>query len=121
MADYYRLNADKTVTAIDDPARWAEAYEDREARRVGWTTLETGERISTVFLGLNHSIREDGPPLIFETMVFGPDDMMDHFCERYSTYADAVSGHERAVAMVKAHLAAGKTLSDLPYSFEESA
>ncbi|WP_166903861.1 hypothetical protein [Mycobacterium sp. DL440] len=27
--------------------------------------------VSTVWLGLNHSFTDDGPPIIFETMVFG--------------------------------------------------
>lgn len=51
-----------------------------------------------VFLGLDHSF-DDGPPLIFETMVFPSEsDYADLDCERYSTPAQAVAGH---AAMVK--------------------
>lgn len=54
--------------------------------------------ISTVFLGLDHQFG-DGPPLLFETMVFpGTEPGLDIACERYSTRAEALAGHE---AMVK--------------------
>jgi hypothetical protein len=61
--------------------------------------------VSTVHLGLNHQFGE-GPPLIFETMVFGADgneitSFMDLYCDRYSTEAEARAGHERVVAAVK--------------------
>lgn len=118
MADYYALNADKSVSPIDNTLDWAKAYEDREGRRVGLTELD-GARVSTVFLGLNHAFDPLGPPMIFETMVFPPDSSSDVFCERYSTYAKAEAGHVRAVALVKDHLAAGKPLSEMPYSFED--
>ncbi len=54
--------------------------------------------VSTVFLGLNHNFTDTGPPLLFETLVFGgkyADEM-----ERYATLDDALAGHERMVAHV---------------------
>ena len=54
-------------------------------------------RVSTVFLGLDHQ-HFDGPPLLFETMVFvgeHGDEM-----ERYSTWDEAVAGHDAMVAKV---------------------
>jgi hypothetical protein len=68
MAEYYRLNADHSVTPISDPQEWAIAFEDRDKRRVAKTKLPDGTMISTVFLGLNHAYG-DGPP-----MIFGPHD-----------------------------------------------
>ena len=60
--------------------------------------------VSTVWLGLNHNYA-DGPPLIFETMVFGREDAGksgdECFCERYSTEAQAVAGHSRVVEGVR--------------------
>jgi hypothetical protein len=56
-------------------------------------------RISTVWLGLNFQFG-DGPPLIFETMVFKDGDNLDpeRDCERYSTESDAIAGHAAMVA-----------------------
>lgn len=45
---------------------------ETEDRRVGNTKTLYGERLSTVFLGLDHSFG-GGRPLIFETMLFAPD------------------------------------------------
>ena len=51
--------------------------------------------VSTVWLGLNHSWWP-GPPLIFETMVFGGPDNEE--MERYATKEAALAGHDRWVA-----------------------
>jgi hypothetical protein len=55
-------------------------------------------RVSTVWLGLDHNWGP-GPPLIFETMVFGG--TMDEDQWRYPTEAVALAGHDQVVAMVK--------------------
>jgi hypothetical protein len=54
--------------------------------------------VSTVFLGLNHAW-DDGPPLLFETMVFrgGLSDEV----RRYSTWDEAVRGHIEMVWQVE--------------------
>lgn len=69
-----------------------------ENRRVAYTQL-VNATISTVFLALDHSFGEDGPPILFETMVFGGE--LDQEQERYSTWAEAEQGHERWVQKVK--------------------
>jgi len=77
--------------------QWAVSFEDRSAKRVAETTLPNGNWVSTVWLGLNHRFGE-GPPLIFETMAFlarGDGEELD--CDRYSTEAGAVVGHEAMV------------------------
>lgn len=55
-------------------------------------------RVSTVFLGLNHSY-EGGEPVLWETMVF--EGSLDGYQERYTSYEEALTGHEFAVQMVK--------------------
>lgn len=55
-------------------------------------------RVSTVFLGLDHG-DGDGPPLVFETMVFGGP--FDQWCDRCSTYDEAEAQHARAVAFCR--------------------
>jgi hypothetical protein len=75
---------------------WAKSFET-DKRRVAETTLLNGRLVSTVWMGLNHQFG-NGPPLIFETMVFGSkEDMRDLDCDRYSTEAEAIAGHARMV------------------------
>jgi hypothetical protein len=59
--------------------------------------------VSTVWLGLDHNW-SDGPPLIFETMVFGEGCDLDLECWRYSTLAAAEEGHAEVVTVVAATL-----------------
>lgn len=60
-------------------------------------TLPNGRWISTVWLGLDHSFG-DGPPLIFETMVFPSNgDLSEEDMDRYSTREEALVGHQRMV------------------------
>lgn len=54
--------------------KWALLYEQRDSDRiVGQTRTLYGEKLSTVWLGIDHSFGA-GPPLIFETMLFAPKD-----------------------------------------------
>lgn len=88
------------VPVLATPEVWAQDAERRSRRfdadpwRVART--EIGDiRVSTVFLGLDHSFLGQGPPLLFETMIFGGDregEMM-----RYSTWAEAELGHMEVV------------------------
>ena len=94
MSDHYILDRHNVVAT--DLMTWARWFEKAE-RRVDRT--EIGEVfISTVFLGLDHSFGE-GPPLLFETMVFGGP--LDQDMERYSTWDEAVAGHKAMVARVR--------------------
>ena len=54
--------------------KWAMLFEERGPHRiVGNTKTPYGERLSTVWLGLDHNFFPSGPPLIYETMLFAPD------------------------------------------------
>jgi hypothetical protein len=53
--------------------------------------------VSTVWLSVDHQFG-DGPPLIFETMVFDGDESSDLLCRRYSTMAQAKAGHAEVLA-----------------------
>lgn len=65
--------------------------------RVALTTVN-GITVSTVFLGIDHAY-SGGPPVLFETMVFGGP--LAEQCERYSTWDEAAAGHEAMVQRVK--------------------
>jgi len=95
MADKYILEGKEPVEAPDLMA-WARWFETAD-RHVAQT--EVGEaNVSTVFLGLDHSFGS-GPPLLFETMVFGGDS--DDTQERYPTWEEAEAGHAAVVERVK--------------------
>lgn len=90
MSDYYNRNG--------EPIRmneWAREFE--KDRTVAKTELPDGKTVSTVFLGLNHRFG-DGPPLIFETLVFNPGSYEDVDGDRYTTEEQAKAGHEAMVA-----------------------
>ena len=97
MSDKYVLDGHRAVPA-ESLVAWGRFFENRDARRVA--TTEVGEvRVSTVFLGLDHSFGE-GPPLLFETMVFGGP--LDEEMDRYTTWEQAEAGHAAMVERVKA-------------------
>jgi hypothetical protein len=68
---------------------WGEG-EDRCYRRVAWDEVAEGVSVSTIFLGMDHQFGA-GPPLVFETMVFGPYGGGEQY--RYATWDDAFAGH----------------------------
>lgn len=95
---YYDMDG-KPLSLVD----WTKAYGTN--RHVGDTYLHLRGhvyRVSTVWLGLNHAFRPDGPPLIFETMVFADGDMggLD-MMDRYATKAQAKKGHRRICRNVR--------------------
>jgi hypothetical protein len=62
--------SDELLPATD---KWALLLEQRDSNRiVGQTCTLYGEKLSTVWLGLDHNYSRTGPPLIFETMLFAP-------------------------------------------------
>ena len=81
------------------------AFESGTNRTVAFTRIVGDDppwviEVSTVHLVIDHQYG-DGPPLIFETMVFGDG---EGDCERYSTEQQAREGHTRMVAQVAAGL-----------------
>ena len=93
--DKHYILQDKKAMSVDllAWAKWLETADRHVAKD------EIGDvRISTVFLGLNHQWG-DGPPLLFETLVFGGkfNDEMD----RYSTWEEAKKGHAEMVERVR--------------------
>lgn len=71
-------------------------------KRFLWRTETAYALVSTVFLGNDRRFIGDGPPVVFETMIFGGGEFNQEQ-ERYTTYADAQAGHERWAAVVRDH------------------
>lgn len=74
---------------------WGRMFEDMTQRRVAEDVIEQPEhdpvRVSTIFLGIDHNFLDTGPPLLFESMVFGGP--LHHEQYRYSTWDEAEAGH----------------------------
>ncbi len=85
---YYDIDGNPMPDVID----WGE-YRETVEWRLAHEHLPTGHWVSTVYIGMDHSFG-DGPPLIFETMVFGGDDEIQ---VRYSTKEEALAGHREVV------------------------
>ena len=87
---HYILDAGGHPVEEPDVRTWAEWMETGE-RQVK-VTLFGKVRVSTVFLGLDHNFAPDGPPVLFETLVFGG--LLDGELDRYVTREEAEAGHE---------------------------
>ena len=102
MAWYILDNNHKPIPKpIMEAAQWMEDHPNRKT--VGYDELTdlNGDdvRVSTVFLGLNHSWN-GGKPILWETMIFGG--INDQaYQERYSSYEDALEGHQNAINFIK--------------------
>lgn len=100
MSKYYILEGRIPVSCSMD--EWVPSMGDKEGRQVAHVTLFPGSdqevSVSTVFLGLNHNFSDKGPPILFETMVFGG--KFDGEQRRYSTYKAAEEGHLQVCEMV---------------------
>jgi hypothetical protein len=106
MSLYYKLDENKNVVPAtrEDTLQYWSDEDGFRLRMVGDTTIKDTEssmtcRVSTVFLVLNHNHSQIGAPIVFETMTFWEGDLRGHdedtlqVCERYCTWAEAVSGH----------------------------
>jgi hypothetical protein len=102
--DFYFDKAGKPITLDEFGALVAnDTY-----KRVAETTI--GEAwISTVWIGINSRWSGDGPPIIFETMIFGGPH--DGYQYRYSTQDEALAGHARAETLVRDDVANGRQSS----------
>lgn len=104
MIGYY----DRAGNPLDQAGGMA-AFGRDVNRTVAYTRITGGSppqvfEVSTVHLVLDHGWG-DGPPIIFETMVFGPDgDEWGDFCDRYTTEQQARNGHTAVVVQVTADL-----------------
>lgn len=99
---FYILNEDKTYTPCT-LNEWMEQFVKVKQRIVRQTNYNE-YFISTVWLGLDHqySPDENASPLVFETMIFHRSNRgVDIYCDRYTTYQEALDGHEKALDWVK--------------------
>jgi len=113
VINYYARNGDEITMEQYGALLMDPAYKVVEQTDIGpyW--------VSTVWLGLDHNWW-DGPPLIFETMVFAngqrddPDErgLTDFDMHRWSTEEEARRGHEEVCTLVRA------TMQEIPETNE---
>ncbi len=105
----YILDAHGEPVRCDDLATWARWFETPRVRHVA-EDLDEGDptktiRVSTVFLALDHNFSGKGPPVLWETMVFGG--ALDSEQRRYTSRAAALRGHQEMCERVRASLTKG--------------
>lgn len=101
MLHHYILLPDHSVQAVT-LEEWAKSFESGN-RHVGDDTIVNGKkqiRVSTVFLGLDHRFGDDGPPILFETMLFGFN-CEEEYQERYCTWEEAEAWHQKAIQVAQ--------------------
>lgn len=88
----------KTPVICDDTTAWNQWFHTHN-RSIAKTRVGDLE-VSTVFLGLDHQWKKDGPKLLFETMIFDGERGTGEI--RYSTWEQAIQGHNRVVEEILA-------------------
>ena len=83
-------------------AMWLNTADRRVSKDIVIKSGEDAITVSTVFLGLNHQYNPEEPPLLFETMIFGG--KFDQDMWRYSTWDEAVKGHNKVAEKIKKHV-----------------
>lgn len=111
---YYTLDGHEPIPC-DDVLQWGSWFEshtaDRIVKRDG--DEKTGWWVSTVFLGIDHNFGANGPPVLFETLVFAPKTVphslrdFDGYQRRYTTWSEAEAGHAEIVRRLAVALELG--------------
>jgi hypothetical protein len=95
---YYKWNQVTGEITQADIMETESALGNPLKRIVGLNYYPGGVNVSTVFLAIDHSFN-GGTPVLFETMIFGGEH--DGYQERYTSFEEAVKGHEVAVKLVR--------------------
>jgi hypothetical protein len=102
IKNFYILDKSGNPTPCEDIIAWAKWFEqDPESRRiVARDTFRAADGtdviVSTVFLGLDHGWG-DGPPVLWETMIFGGTGLSE-WQERATSREEALANHRLAIA-----------------------
>lgn len=94
------LDVNGNIVACEDLIVWGKwmGTGDRIIGRDEFKIDDQTIKVSTVFLGLNHSFTPSYE-LWFETMIFGG--INDGWQDRYSTREQALIGHQKALELAK--------------------
>jgi hypothetical protein len=88
----------QTPVPEPDLLTWARTFEHSD-RRVALTSVLDLCEVSTIFLGIDYNFDREGPPILFETMVFWSGER-GWECDRCSTWTEAERQHARMIREV---------------------
>jgi hypothetical protein len=96
---FYLLDEDGEAVGTHDFLTWAQWYENSfQTRRLAQDEIDN-QRVLTIFLAIDHNFSATGPPLLWETTVFGgPEDMKSW---RTDSPAKALATHQEVVKRLK--------------------
>ena len=103
---FYYLDGQEVKPTLD-AKKWSQEFE--RAHCIVAQTDVGSYWVSTVFIGIDHNFFGDGPPLVFETMIFrnepnGERHSVDGWIERASTWDEAALMHVHGVAWAQQQL-----------------
>ena len=109
MTRYYTFNDDGSVAKVYEFEEYIEALNREVAERKDSQDVvgRIGDdnvgpyRVSTVPLLIDHNFTDEGPPVLWETMIFGGGVTDEEYQERYTSVEDARDGHERAIELAR--------------------
>ena len=92
----------RTPVPVGDVLEWGAWFEKatKDGSRIVKQTWVGKHFCSTVFLGLNHRFFGEGPPILFDTMVFTPGTADSESMDRCSTWEQAEAMHEEHLAQL---------------------
>jgi hypothetical protein len=96
--DHYILDDEGEPVAVDlmTWAYWFGTIGQGRTVLRQWAARDA--EVSTVFLSLDHNFMQNGPPVLWETLVFGG--VFDGHMNRYTSRLDALTGHAAMLALV---------------------
>jgi hypothetical protein len=93
----YIVDEQGEVVPCADVLEWGRWFEGADRQVGDWE--EGGVRVSTVFLGIDHDLVGHGPPVLWETRMFGGRWHGEQV--RYRSRAAALAGHEAICRRVR--------------------
>ncbi len=100
LIEHYKLDENGNPVEMEDFLAWARWIEDHYDCRVIGKDFINDDKVSTIFLGLDHDVEEGGKPLLWETWIFSSDGYSEGV-KRYSSKQEAIDGHAEVVSTVK--------------------
>ena len=97
---YYIESTTGIPVQVDGVLIWTEWFTANSDARIVQKTFIGQTEVSTVFLGLDCNYTDGGPPILYETLVFGGP--LNDEMRRYSTREAAEAGHKVMVRRVRA-------------------
>lgn len=99
---HYVLDDDGQPVPCSHTFTFAAWYANMDNRRLAYSDVPGGD-VSTVFLAIDHAHEwREHVPVLWETLATWGDG--NQYIERYETRSDALAGHDRIVANLRAGL-----------------